>query len=54
MTLSSEQKAEINAILQNILDTTVPVHKKRPRRLADMFLDLVNRTDWAEYYEVSV
>ena len=53
MTLSNEQKIEIDAVVQKMLDTTVPVYKKRPRRLADMFLNLVDKTDWAEYYEVT-
>ena len=54
MSLSEEQKTEIEAVLQKILDMTVPVHKKRPRRLAEMFLILVDKKDWAEYYEVLV
>ena len=54
MALSNEQKSEIQAILQIILDATAPGPRNRRRRLADMFLDLVDREAWAEYYEVSV
>ena len=52
MPISPEQKAEIEATLQTLLDATASAPRGRRRRIADMFLDLVDKNDWAEYYEV--
>lgn len=52
MAMTPEQKAEIEGILQLLLDSTASAPRGRRRRLADMFLNLVNKNDWAEYYEV--
>jgi hypothetical protein len=52
MAISSNEKSEVQAILQLLLDATAPAPRNRKRRLADMFLELVDREAWAEYYEV--
>jgi chromatin structure-remodeling complex subunit RSC1/2 len=49
MAITSQQKAALEEIIQAVLTATPP---KRSRHLADMFLELVDRTDWAHYYEV--
>lgn len=51
MTISSAQKTEIEAVIKAICDATVP---RRKRQLAQVFLDLVDRDSWPEYYEVSL
>ncbi|KAH7909756.1 hypothetical protein BJ138DRAFT_1154503 [Hygrophoropsis aurantiaca] len=50
MSITAAQKAAIEEII-NILTSAVPPKGKR-RRLCDMYMDLVDRTDWPEYYEV--
>lgn len=52
MAIQPEQKAEIESILQILLDATASAPRGRRRRIADMFLNLVDKNDWAEYYEV--
>ncbi|KAI0782167.1 hypothetical protein C8Q75DRAFT_886490 [Abortiporus biennis] len=47
--LSAAQKHDIEQVLQAILDARAP---RKSRQLAAMFLDLVNRDEWPEYYEV--
>ena len=49
MAITAAQKATIEDVLKAITSTVSP-RKKRP--LADMFLELVDREDWAGYYEV--
>ncbi len=51
MAITNTQKTEIEAIIQILLETSTT---RRKRRLADMFLDLVDRDSWPEYYEVLV
>lgn len=47
--MTSAQKAAIEDILDVLVATTPPRGK---RHLAAMFMDLVDRADWPEYYEV--
>lgn len=49
MPITSAQKAAIEEII-DILVSTTPARGKR--QLAALFLELVDRTDWPEYYEV--
>ncbi|THG96542.1 hypothetical protein EW026_g5306 [Hermanssonia centrifuga] len=49
MAITNTQKTEIEAIIQILLETSTT---RRKRRLADMFLDLVDRDSWPEYYEI--
>lgn len=49
MAITSTQKSAIEDII-NILVAATPSRGKR--KMADMFLDLVDRSDWPEYYEV--
>lgn len=49
MPLSATQKHDIEDVIKALLNLTAPRGK---RRLADMFLDLVDRESWPEYYEV--
>ncbi|RDB21230.1 Chromatin structure-remodeling complex subunit rsc1 [Hypsizygus marmoreus] len=49
MPLTSIQSAAVTEVINAILATTGP---KGKRQLAAMFLDLVDRTDWPQYYEV--
>lgn len=51
MAISAAQKAEIEAIIKAILDVTT---SRRRRQLAEMFLDLVDRESWPEYYQVAL
>lgn len=53
MALPEEQKNEIEAILKTLLDASAGP-RGRKRLLANMFLDLVDKEAWAEYYEVFV
>ncbi|KAI0078514.1 hypothetical protein K474DRAFT_1660319 [Panus rudis PR-1116 ss-1] len=48
MAISEEQKRDIRAILALIFSAT----NQRKRRLADMFLDLVDKNAYPEYYEI--
>jgi hypothetical protein len=50
MTFTAAQKAGVEDII-NILCTATPPRGKR--QLAAMFLELVDRTDWPQYYEAS-
>ena len=49
MPLSSAQKTEVDAVIAALLDASA---NKKKRQLASMFLDLVDRESWPEYYEV--
>ena len=44
--------AQKNAIEEVIRALTSATSRRAKRRLADMFLDLVDRDSWPEYYEV--
>ena len=48
MPISIMQTAAVMEVINVILSTTGP----KKRQLASMFLDLVDRTDWPQYYEV--
>jgi hypothetical protein len=49
MPISSAQKAAIEEVIDVLISTT-PARGKR--QVSSMFLDLVDRADWPEYYEV--
>lgn len=49
MPVTAAQKDEIQKVIDALLKTTASRGK---RRLADMFLELVDREHWPEYYEV--
>ena len=49
MPITSAQKAAIEEII-DVLVSTTPARGKR--QLATLFLELVDRADWPEYYEV--
>jgi chromatin structure-remodeling complex subunit RSC1/2 len=51
MTVTTAQKSAIQEIIQVIKSVTSP---KKKRNLSDLFLDLVDRDAWANYYEVRV
>lgn len=48
MPISITQTTAVIEVINIILATTGP----KKRQLAAMFLDLVDRTDWPQYYEV--
>ena len=50
MTLTSAQKNAVEEVLEVIVSTTGPRGK---RHISAMFMDLVDRADWPEYYEVN-
>ncbi|KAJ7159464.1 hypothetical protein C8R46DRAFT_1286644 [Mycena filopes] len=50
MTLTAAQKKSIEEVLNALINATG--RPPRKRELAGMFLDLVDREDWPEYYEV--
>ncbi|KAI0761651.1 hypothetical protein BD413DRAFT_588501 [Trametes elegans] len=49
MPLSAAQKTAIEEVIRAITSAS---SRRAKRRLADMFLELVNRESWPEYYEV--
>ena len=49
MPVTAAQKDGIQQVIDALLKATAGRGK---RRLADMFLDLVDRESWPEYYEV--
>lgn len=51
MPMTPAQSAAISEIIDIILAATAT---KGKRQLAGMFLELVDRTDWPQYYEVRV
>jgi chromatin structure-remodeling complex subunit RSC1/2 len=51
MTVTTAQKSAIQEIIDAIKSVTSP---KKKRNLAELFLDLVDRVTWANYYEVRV
>lgn len=51
MPLSSIQKHDIEDVIQTLLSVT---SSRGKRRLSDMFLELVDKEFWPEYYEVIV
>jgi hypothetical protein len=50
MTITATQKAGIEEIIHILCTTTAPRGK---RQLSGMFMDLVDREDWPQYYEAS-
>ena len=50
MAITAAQKTEIEAVVQAILDAST---QRRKRHFSDVFLDLVDRESWPEYYDVS-
>ncbi|KAI0697178.1 hypothetical protein BC835DRAFT_1270780 [Cytidiella melzeri] len=50
MAITSLQRTEIEAIIQTIIDASIP--RRKNRKLADMFLSLPDADAWPEYYEV--
>ena len=48
MPISPVQKLAIEEVMAAVLDVTT----RGKRQLAAMFMDLVDRTEWPEYYEV--
>lgn len=50
MTLSSAQKSAVEEVLDAIVSTTAPRGK---RHISAMFMELVDRADWPQYYEVN-
>lgn len=51
MTITVAQKAAIEEVIE-IITATTPSRGKR--LLSQLFLTLVDRTEWPEYYEVSI
>ena len=51
MPLPAAQKHDVEEVIKVILNATAPRNK---RKLADMFMDLPDKTAWSEYYEVRV
>ena len=51
MTITSTQKAAIGEVINAIVSEKSP---RKKRVLSDMFLDLVDRAEWPQYYEVCV
>lgn len=51
MTITAVQKTAIEEVINIIINTSPPRGK---RHLSTLFLELVDRTEWPEYYEVSV
>lgn len=51
MTITSVQKSAIEELLDALLAVT---GAPRKRQVAAMFLDLVDRKDWPQYYEVGL
>ena len=52
MALSAAQRTEIEGVIKALVDATAAGGARRRRQLAEMFLDLVDRESWPEYYEV--
>lgn len=50
MTVTAVQKTAIEEVINIITNTSPPRGK---RHLSALFLELVDRTEWPEYYEVS-
>ena len=51
MPLSAAQKTAIDEVIEAITAEKAPGRSKRV--LSEMFLELVDRDDWPEYYQVS-
>jgi chromatin structure-remodeling complex subunit RSC1/2 len=51
MPITPEQKIAIEEVITALLAITTSRGKVK-RQLAAIFMDLVDRTDWPEYYEV--
>jgi hypothetical protein len=49
MTITAAQKTAIEEVIEIIVATT-PARGKR--QLSQLFMDLVDRSEWPEYYEV--
>jgi len=52
MPLSAQQTAAIKEVMQIILAQTI-TRGKRLVQVAAMFMDLVDRQEWPQYYEAS-
>ena len=51
MPITLAQKLAIEEIIHALLNVT-SIRSKRPVKLAAMFMDLVDRTEWPAYYDV--
>ena len=51
MPITLAQKSAIKEIIHSLLNVT-SIRSKRPVKLAAMFMDLVDRTEWPAYYDV--
>ena len=51
MPITLSQKAAIEEVIHALL-TVTSIRSKRPVKLAVMFMDLVDRTEWPAYYDV--
>ena len=51
MPVSAAQKTAIEEVIRAITSAS---SRRAKRRLADMFMDLVDRESWPEYYEVPI
>ena len=51
MPITLPQKAAIEEVIYALLSVT-SIRSKRPVKLAGMFMDLVDRTEWPAYYDV--
>lgn len=51
MPITAAQKAAVEEVI-NVITSTKAVRGKR--MLSDMFMELVDREDWPQYYEVCV
>ncbi|EGN94159.1 hypothetical protein SERLA73DRAFT_96993 [Serpula lacrymans var. lacrymans S7.3] len=52
MAITTAQKSAIEDIINIIISATPAPPSRGKRRLSAMFMDLVDRTEWPEYYEV--
>jgi hypothetical protein len=50
MAISAAQKAALDEIINTIVTLKSP---RKKRVLSEMFMDLVDRAEWPEYYQVS-
>jgi chromatin structure-remodeling complex subunit RSC1/2 len=50
MAVTDAQKAAVEQVIQTIKSLSSP---RKKRVLADLFLDLVDRETWADYYQVT-
>lgn len=50
MAISPEIRAAIDTLIAELCDLSAPGRK--PRKLSEMFMELPDREDWPDYYEV--